>query len=298
MTHLERLRGRRAVVAGVAVVVAFSATWVVVRPAPAAPAQPAPAALAPALPALPREPAIRRTPVAPPTIPPRDRWALIIGVGEYGGRVHDTVGGAGDAAAVRTALIKAGWRPDHITVLTDRRATRTAVEAGLAWLVGRSSDRTFTLFHYSGHVKQAGGREYLWPTDSALISDRTVAAQLRRIRGRAWLDFAGCEAGGFDERLATKLRLVTGSSKVTEKSYEYPAWRQSVWTGLLFGRGLDRRRADTNADQRVTVGEAISYARRRATQITTGQRPYGAQRPYMKGGGSLDWTLDAIPLPT
>jgi len=295
VTHVGWLRNRRAALAGVALVVASATGWAVLRPVPAAPASPAPLA-APAPVALPREPAIRRIPPTP-TIPPDDRWALIIGVGEYGGRVHDTVGGTGDAAAVRAALLKAGWRSDHIKVITDRRATRKAMAAGLAWLVARSSDRTFTLFHYSGHVKQTGGHEYLWPTDSALMSDTSVAAQLRRVRGKAWFDFAGCEAGGFDERLATPLRLVTGSSKVTEKSYEYPVWRQSVWTGLLFGRGMDRRRADKNHDKRVTVGEAISFARREATQITISQRPYGAQRPYVKGGGSLDWTLDVIPLP-
>jgi len=298
VTRLQGLRNRRATLAGVAVLAACSTVWVGLRPAPAAPAQTAPAPVAaPARRELPREPTIRRRPAAPPTIAARDRWALVIGVGEYAGRVHDTIGGAGDAAAVRATLIKAGWRDDHIKVLTDRRATRAAMAAGLAWLVARSADHTFTLFHYSGHVKQAGGREYLWPTDSALMSDRTVAAQLRRVRGRAWFDFAGCEAGGFDERLSTKLRLVTGSSKVTEKSYEYPDWRQSVWTGLLFGRGMDRRRADKDDDGRVTVGEAISFARREAARITAGQRPYGAQRPYVKGGGSLSWTLDAPPLP-
>jgi hypothetical protein len=298
VTHLERLRSRRTVLAGVAVVATCSAVWTVLRPQPAAPAGPAPVAVAPAAPvaALPREPAVRRTPPLA-TIAPSDRWALVIGVSRYAGRVHDTVGGAGDAAAVRAALLKAGWRRDHIKVITDERATRSTIAAGLGWLVARSSDRTFTLFHYSGHVKQTGGREYLWPTDSALMSDRAIAAQLRRIRGRAWFDFAGCEAGGFDEGLATRLRLVTGSSKVTEKSYEYPDWGQSVWTGLMFGRGLDRRRADKNQDRRVTVGEAIAYARREATKITLGQRPYGAQRPYVKGGGSLDWTLDQIPLP-
>lgn len=294
MTGLQR---RRAALAGAAALAVLAVGYTALRPTPTGPvraAAPPPAAPAPS--PTPKSAARPVTaPARPAVVPPADRWALIIGVGEYAGRVHDTIGGAGDAAAVRAALIKAGWRRDHIKVITDERATRKAMEAGLDWLVARSSAKTFTLFHYSGHVKQTGGQEYLWPTDSALMSDRSVARKLRRIKGRAWLDFAGCEAGGFDERLATPLRLVTGSSQVTEKSYEYPDWQQSVWTGLVFGRGLDRRVADKNRDKKVTVGEAIAFGRKRAKQITLGQRPYGAQRPYVKGGGSLNWTLDAPP---
>lgn len=271
---------------------------------PAAPAVATPAASRSATPKPTPAPATKSArpkpkpkPKPPVTVVrPEDRWALVVGVGEYAGRVSDTYGGRGDAVAVRRALLAAGWRKDHIRVLTDEQATGRALRRELEWLVSRSSDRTFTFFHFSGHVKQTGGREYLWPTDSALVSDRDVARTLKRLKGRAWLDFAGCEAGGFDERLASRDRLVTGSSQVTEKSYEYPDWDQSVWTGLMFGKGLDRRRADRDDDGDVTVAESIAYARKRATEITIGQQPYGPQRPYVEGGGRLDWTLAAPPL--
>jgi hypothetical protein len=234
----------------------------------------------------------------PPTVvTPEDRWALVVGVGEYAGRVKDTYGGHGDAEAVRKSLLAAGWRADHIRVLTDERATGRALRRELDRLVARSSDKTFTFFHYSGHVKQTGGREYLWPTDSDLVSDRAVAAKLRDVRGSAWFNFSGCEAAGFDEELSTRDRLVTSSSRVVEKSYEYPDWAQSVWTGLLFGKGLDKRRADSNRDKSVTVGEAVAFAKQQATAMTRGQQPYGPQQAVIAGGGKLDWTLAAPPLP-
>jgi hypothetical protein len=221
----------------------------------------------------------------------------VVGVSEYAGRVHDTYGGRGDAEAVRKSLIAAGWRADHIRVLTDERATGRALRREIDRLVSRSSDKTFTFFHFSGHVKQKGGREYLWPTDSDLVSDLDVAAKLRQVRGSAWFNFSGCEAAGFDENLSTANRLVSASSRVVEKSYEYPDWAESVWTGLVFGKGMDVRRADRNRDKRVTVGEALAFGKEQALAITRGQRPYGPQRAVIAGGGKLNWTLAAPPLP-
>ncbi len=113
------------------------------------------------------KPKPQRQPAPPPTAAPQDRWALIVGVTNYRGKVKDTVGGANDARLVRDVLLRNGWRSDRIRILTDGAATGRAVADGISWLQRNSSSRTFSFFHYSGHVKQKNGREYLWPVDNA-----------------------------------------------------------------------------------------------------------------------------------
>ena len=228
----------------------------------------------------------------PRIAPPQDRWALLVGITNYRSPVKDTVAGAQDVAVVRDTLLRNGWRADRIRVLTDGAATGKALQDGLTWLIQRSSGSTFSLFHYSGHVKQRNGREYLWPVDNAFYSDTALSQAMKSVRGVSWTSIAGCEADGFNEGLSSSRRLFTASSTVTEKSYEYPKWKMSVWTGVLWDQALRRKSADLNRDGVVTVQEAFRWGAPRATEITKNQRPYGPQHPRIAGGsGSL--RLDA-----
>jgi hypothetical protein len=231
-------------------------------------------------------------PAGPRVAPPQDRWALLVGITDYRSPVHDTVAGAQDIAVVRDTLLKAGWRSDHIKVLTDRAATGKALQDGLTWLIQHSSSSTVSVFHYSGHVKQRDGHEYLWPVDNAFYSDTSVTQAMRAVRGTSWTNIAGCEAAGFNDGLADRNHLFSASSAADEKSYEYPQWKMSVWTGVLWDQGLRKAGADTDADGHVTVQEAIKWGAPRAAQITRDQRPHGPQHPYLAGGtGAL--RLDA-----
>ncbi len=214
---------------------------------------------------------------------PGERWALIVGVTDYRSPVHDTVAGAADARVVRDVLLRNGWRADHIRLLTDGAATGQAVRDGLAWLAERSGPETFSLVHYSGHVKQRDGHEYLWPVDNAFVSDTALVQAMRRVQGVSWTSISGCEADGFDDGLSGPTRLFTASSEVDEKSYEYPEWGMSVWTGVLWDQGLRDRQGDSNGDGRVSVQEATRWGAPRAAAITDRQRPYGPQHPQLAG---------------
>lgn len=230
-----------------------------------------------------------------------DRWALVIGISKHSGKTKGTVGGKGDAEAVQQALLKAGLAPDHIRVLIDQAATAKAIRQGLDWLRANSNDRSFSMFHYSGHVLQRGGDrdrdgekldEYLMTYNARqLISDRELSDRLRRVQGWLWADIAGCEAAGFDEGgLSGPRRLVTASSQETEKSYEWPDWRMSVFTGLMIDQGMLQGRADANRDGAVSIQEAFRHAARLAPEMTSRQKK-GAQHPYMAGGDGPEWFL-------
>ncbi|MCW2620634.1 MAG: hypothetical protein JWL64_236, partial [Frankiales bacterium] len=228
------------------------------------------------------------------TAPPAARFALLVGVQHYHAPTVPTVASVGDVTLIRTKLVAAGWLPENIHVLTDEQATGSAVRDGMAWLASVGTPGTFSFFHYSGHVKQlGGGTEALWPIDRDFVRDNQVSTALQAVTGRLWVDIAGCEAASFLPGLPSDRVLFTGSSKATEKSYEYPEWNASVWTGLLFDQATTR--ADADADGVVTMGEALRYSRYFAQVVTLTQTPYGRQSPQVEGDLVRGWTLDAPP---
>jgi uncharacterized caspase-like protein len=222
-----------------------------------------------------------------------ERWALIVGVDHFQGATRPNFGAVNDAADVRQALLKAGWADDHIKVLTDGGATQAAIRSGLQWLVDHSGPTSMSVFHYSGHVKQVGSTEYLWPHDNAFIADTELAGKIRQLKGQAWVDISGCEAAGFDEGISAPNRLFTSSSRSTEKSYEIPDMGQSVFTLLQVEQGMLGGAGDANGDHRVSVQEAFAYAAARAPQLTAGQSQ-GAQHPVMAGWDGSPLFLDAV----
>lgn len=226
---------------------------------------------------------------------PQARYAFLAGVTRYLKPTHDTIGGANDATRVRAALLAAGWLPQNIRVVTNEQATGAAIRSGMSWLASKSVPGTFTLFHFSGHVKQAGGHEKLWPYDNDFVPDTSVAAVLGSGTGKLWVDVAGCESGGFIEHLPSRRVLVSTSSTSSQKSYEYPPWGESVWAGLLFDVGLGQGRADADNNGATTVGEVLRYATYYAQVITLRQTPYGRQSPQVAGDPVRGWTLDNPP---
>ena len=234
-----------------------------------------------------------------------ERWALIVGVTDYAGRTASTTAGAADADDFRQALLQNGFREDHIVTLTERQATAANIRNGFDWLAQRSSEGSFSVFHFSGHVKQIGGDrdrdgekldEYLWPHDNVFISDAELANRVRAIQGLVWVDIAGCEAAGLDDGLSGPTRLFTASSQETEKSYEYPPWNNSVFTGLEIDEAFLQGLGDRDGNGKVSIQEAFAHAHERAPQMTAKQKR-GAQHPHSAGGSGPEWFLDGPPAP-
>jgi hypothetical protein len=227
-------------------------------------------------------------PLPTPTIDPAHRWAVLIGVQDYAGTTHSTYGARGDVKAIRTALLRSGWRSDHILQLVDGQASGQAVINAMAWLADRSGPNTFSLFHFSGHVcisSRGGcppGHTYLWGFDNRFIPESTVGAVLGAVQGRAWFDFAGCESGAFDVGLHSAKRLVTGSSQASETSYEQPSWNESVWGGLVWDQAFLQGKAGAKPN-RATIGQMVAYGKAQAPRVTAKQAA-GAQHPYVAGG--------------
>lgn len=226
---------------------------------------------------------------------PQNRFAFLAGVTRYRKPTHDTIAGAQDVQFIRSLLIASGWPAENIRMVTDEQATGGAIRQGLQWLASKSTPGTFTFFHFSGHVKQEGGHEKLWPYDRDFVTDTFLASALKRGSGKLWVDIAGCEAGGFFEDLPSSRVLVSGSSKSSQKSYEFPQWGESVWSGLVYDLGLAQGQADADKDGTTTVGEALRWATYYAQAITLHQQPNGRQTPQVAGDPVRGWTLDNPP---
>lgn len=240
----------------------------------------------------------------PPAEAPRS--ALIVAVSVHANnRPAAPLGAGGDGAGFREVLRSAGWGDDSIRLITGTAATAANIRAGLDWLRDRSSDSSFSVFHYSGHVYQRSGDpdrdgealdEFIVPHDNKVIADRELGERLNAIRGWLWSDINGCESNGFNEGgLYNDRRLFTGSSEEHQKSYEQPAWGMSVYTGLMTRAALENRN-DANGDGVMSIQEMFRYAERETPRITAGQRK-GVQNPVIFGGGAQEWFLDGPPRP-
>lgn len=235
--------------------------------------------------------------------PPTARRALLVGVDDHAGRTRDNVGAVGDVMDLRAWLLRAGFADADIRVLVDGAASAQAIRDGLRWLGDSSTDSTLSVFHFSGHVKQMGSSdgdaesldEHLWASDNRFIADGELAQWIKRIRGRTWIDIAGCEAAGFDDGISAPNRLFTSSSLEHEKSYEHPEWRNSIYGGLMIDQGMLQKRADANRDTRVSIHEAFRFAEAEAPRWTANQSA-GPQHPLLAGGDGTEWHL-TVPKP-
>lgn len=226
-----------------------------------------------------------------------EKFALVIGVARFSKASTPALPGSdGDAYDTRSFLLNNGWSQENVRTLVNSDATGPAILAGLQWLADRCGHSTSVcVFKYSGHVKLnsaadgdgEGRDENLWSYEGHFISDGVVADQLRKLKGIAWIDISGCEAAGFDDNVSSSNRVFTASSQEDEKSYESPAYKNSVWTELLVNQGLAQGK---------NLAEAFSSASLRAARETANQKS-GPQHAYLAGGDASTWFNRQRPAP-
>lgn len=215
--------------------------------------------------------------------PAGSSWALLIGINEHRDGVSNNIGSRQDAQLLRQLLLDAGWRDDHIVLITDGDATGNMIRQGLAWLAWKTTEQSTAVFHYSGHSKKwygPGGRIddiALWPTNGDFVRRAALAESLGKVQaGTMWLNFATCNAAALKaDSFAGQGRLLTFSSAAPEKSYEDPAVNLSVWGNHFLALGLHGHGLHTS------IQEAYAFAAPRAETQTSLQVPYGPQRPVL-----------------
>lgn len=233
-----------------------------------------------------------------------DKWAVLVGVDQYRGSVRDIHGSVGDVKDLHEIIQRSGWPADHVRILTNEQATAGNIRAAWKWLIANAGDNSFSIFHYSGHIKQLSGDrdrdgealdEYLWPVDNGYLSDAELSHNMRQIRGWTWIDISGCEGGGLDDGASAVNRLFTAASQEREKAYDHRGWKNSVFTHFLADQAILQGKGNRDGDKRVSIQEAFDLAAREAPHYTRYQSK-GPQHPYIAGGDGSQWFFHLIPL--
>ncbi|MGZ4206697.1 MAG: caspase family protein [Actinomycetota bacterium] len=235
--------------------------------------------------------------------PASQHWALLIGLNDYEGSTTDNVGSLQDATALRDALLKLGWRSDHIMTIGNRAGTAAHIIQAIRWLASKTDGTSTVVFHYSGHENWTrttadGDNEArdveIWAADNRLIIDGTLGKEMNRVRAsHMWIDLATCRAAGFsDAGMIKSGRILTYSSPEREYSYEDPRLHHSVFGYYMISMAIAGRKADSNHDGKVSIEEAFAYAQPRVVSYTS-----RAQHPVMvdKVSGSMLLTIPPKP---
>ena len=154
--------------------------------------------------------------------PPSERWALVVGIGEYGAASNlSPLHGDIDATAfARTLEERAGFRNDHIVLLAGQRTkdcrplrigaaeeaastatpckpTRKKILDGLAQITAEMKAAGLLVFFFSGHGQHVADESVLFPAD--LTYDLTVSGERRELdlrhRGISGRDVANIISG-------------------------------------------------------------------------------------------------------
>jgi hypothetical protein len=236
-----------------------------------------------------------------PSAPDAKRVAVVVGIGDY----PQAAGFAplnyaeNDAREMATVLTNAGYR---VALLTNARATRTAILSAIASVSRDSSD---IVFYFSGHGYAMEGRNYLagYDASAAMLADAGLGVQdVQKVLSNAkrvsiFIDacrIAPTSKGLEPERLSEYTDVAEGqhilfASKPGGVSYEVDDLRHGLFTYFLL-EGLQGKAADSDATVRF---EGLT---RYVTQnVVQSSRARGfSQIPYEAGEASGDFVITRI----
>lgn len=220
------------------------------------------------------------------------RWALIIGVNNYGLK-----GAVNDARALRNTLVKyAGFAPEHVVLLTtddpEKLPSRNRILSELDVLSRAVPPDGFFLFSFSGHGETVGNDAYLVPSDGQVTVNsrlfRDFSIDVARIHDaieemkvkQVMLVLDSCRdridgRGGQPEPLTAAMGRafdLGGSNKtieafvtiyaarVGESAYEYFDEDTQQWRGY-FSKAIEEGLRGKAADEKgqVTLGRLLDY---------------------------------------
>src|SRR5262245_6170447 len=234
--------------------------------------------------------------------------ALVIGIANYQNIQGLPATVINDAKAVYNLLVDpnlCGYKPEHVTLLSDNDATQAAIRKGLAGLATRCDGDSTVFFYISSH----GGRvesgpqagEYLLPVDTIYTSGEAIARTaisgdeftqaLRSLPARKVLVvFDCCHSGGigqpkdamapaikagfsegyYDKLKSGKGRVILASSRDTEYSWVVPGADNSLFTQELLA-GM--RGGIASEDGLIRIFDLFEYVQPKVTAARNDQHP-------------------------
>lgn len=251
--------------------------------------------------------------------PVRDKWALIVGIGDFNSdKIPKLKYATKDARDFYNYLIKeANFAPDHVRILLDGKATQRRImsELGSKFLarLARPDDMIVLFFSTHGSPSQMDlrGRNYIVAADSdpedlfatGIEMQKVLESiQSRVLSDRVLLVMDACHSGSvsgegkgisrtgnFDaEALAEGSgQMVICSSKPDEQSWESKRYQNGVFTKNL----LDGLRS---AGQSTTISKAFEKAQSSIQNEVKEDHPGARQTPVLHSKWSGNELLLAI----
>ncbi|HEY2092961.1 MAG TPA: caspase family protein [Thermoanaerobaculia bacterium] len=231
-------------------------------------------------------------------------YVLAIGVGRFADAdAAPALNFAGRDAQAFTAVLRPQKGLLYATIeaktLSDRQATREAVQQAFDWLRAKPLNASDTVIVFiAGHGATTGGQYYFLPYDAdarnlaaTAISGSAIEEAIGAVPARAMLFLDTCHAGTvFGGRLAGDLNgainrfsspeqgiVVFAASTGTQSSQENEVWGNGAFTKAVV-EGL-RGRAGRGEGQEITVAALESYVSQRVRQLTGGQQTPTTAKP-------------------
>ena len=223
--------------------------------------------------------------VAPPVRGAAERnLALLVGIGDYGGRLPGLEHTADDARKLERVLVdRIGVAPDDAVLLVDGEATVERFRESLAGLAERMTSGDQVIIFYSGH----GGRspratfqradpdsvdETLSLFDGE-VSDDELASMLDAVPGRVLLILDSCFSGGFaKDVISVPGRMGLFSSEEDVTSQVAAKFRAGGFLAAFFVEALEEEKAD-DGDGYLTALELSHYLHERYRTDVKGTGP-------------------------
>ena len=213
------------------------------------------------------------------------RWALLIGVDDYGDPgISKLKVCSGDVQAIYGLLTANDYKPDHIRLLlspgeSTQLPTRAEILSALTSIAQTAGEDDFLLFYFSGHGISKDGEAFLLPSDTRYTALADTAISLSRVKkiiqdssARAKVIILdACHSGakigknslGMTEEFIHHVfseaegLVILSSCKQQQVSWEWSEKGQSVFTHYLL-QGLQGE-ADFQRKGFVTVSDINQY---------------------------------------
>jgi len=227
------------------------------------------------------------TPEPDPSI---DKWAVVIGISDYRGRVYDLQYCDDDAKDMYNYLLAKGYPQGNIKLLLDKNAKASAIMDAIDWLNSWKGPNSEVVFFYSGHGSTYDGYndgdtertdEAIVSADLYLILDGQLKQKFSTFDSqKISFTFDSCFSGGMDD-LQGNGRVVVAACSETQYSYDGTSDQQNGVFTYYYMDGLNARN---------TVEGAFTYAAPLAHDFVA--QNYNAQMdPQMYDQYAGDWTF-------
>jgi len=201
-------------------------------------------------------------------------WAVIVGVYNYVSYSISNVLYADDDATSLYQQLAPIYGSDHIDLITNYSATKSAVQSSIQnWLAQHEDSNDVVIFYFSGHGGTDGSNYYICPTNSDPYSWSNDISVYELNNWLSVLDSNNvavildtCRSGGFTTGLSSNSQVIMTACTPSESAYGSPSLLHGVFTYYLLQATNSVISTDTNSDYVISTQEVFDYASPKATQ--------------------------------